>query len=249
MRIKAITSLCPMTPEQTQEIIRLRALNLSPKQIARKLGLRPAEVSAWLKNQAEEVSLSRRERGELAPWEQCLINEIAARQLLEPKKKGWFSRKKEGVLSDKGAEGLAEILVTRVEGNQYLVAMYLVDYWCLGVKDASRPLKLNRQKYEALIKKIYAPFQSGTREITLEEAQSIIFGSVDYAAQLGLKPHRDFEAAKAHLGKPPEKLLPIEFGREGKPCYVSGPYDNPERILAKLRETVGEGNFDCVILG
>ncbi|CAN1212065.1 hypothetical protein TUMEXPCC7403_17800 [Tumidithrix helvetica PCC 7403] len=43
-----------MTPEQTQEIARLRALNLSPKQTARQLGLRPAEVTAFIKAQATE---------------------------------------------------------------------------------------------------------------------------------------------------------------------------------------------------
>lgn len=238
-----------MTPEQTQEIIRLRALNLSPKQIARKLELSPAEVNAWLRNQAQEAAQNSRERGELAPLEQCLINQKAAQQLLEPKPKGWFGRKRQEGAAGQLDGGLAEILVTRVEGNQYLVASYLVDYWCLGVKDAFSPRKLNRQKYEDLVEKAYAPFKEATRKITLEEAQAIIFGAVEYASQLGLKPHRDFAAAKAHLGQPPENLPSIEFGREGKPCYVSGPYDNPERIINKLRETVGEGNFDYLTLG
>ena len=55
--------------------------------------------------------------------------------------------------------------------------------------------------------------------------------------------------AKEHLGQPSENLLAIEFGRKGKPFYVSGPYDNPDKIVAKLRETVGEGNFDYLMLG
>lgn len=249
MGVQTITFPSSMTPEQTQEIIRLRALNLSPKQIARQLGLRPAEVNAWLRNQAQEAALTSRARGELAPLEQCLINKKAAQKLLEPKPKGWFGRKQQKGPFVEGAEGLAEILVTRVEGNQYLVASYLVDYWCLGVKDAFGPRKLNRQKYEDLVKKAYAPFKEGTRKIALEEAQAIIFGAVEYAAQLGLKPHRDFEAAKGHLGEQLENLPSIEFGREGKPYYVSGPHDNPERIINKLRETVGEDNFDYVILG
>lgn len=35
-----------MQPEQEQEIANLRSLNLTPKRIARKLGLRVAEVTA-----------------------------------------------------------------------------------------------------------------------------------------------------------------------------------------------------------
>jgi len=54
---------------------------------------------------------------------------------------------------------------------------------------------------------------------------------------LGFQPHPDFEAAKAHLGTPSEPLLPIAFGRDGKPFYFSDPYDNPTRIISTLRET------------
>ncbi len=237
-----------MSPEQVQEIIRLRALNLSPKQIARKLGLRPAEVNSWLRQQAEEVTITRRALGELAPLERCLINEEAAERLLESQKKGWLGSKRKSSEASDGVGGLAQIFVTRVEGNQYLVGSYLVDYWCLGVKNVLRPRKLNRTKYEALVKKTYSQFQQSYREITLEQAQAIIFGAVEYAQKLGLKPHRDWTTSKDHLGQPSENLLPIEFGRQGKPFYVSGPYDNSHKIVASLRETVGEGNFDYLML-
>ncbi len=80
-----------------------------------------------------------------------------------------------------GVGGLAQIFVTRVDGNQYLVASYLVDYWCLGVKNALGPRKLNRTKYEAMVKKTYSQFQQDYREITLEQAQAILFGAVEYA--------------------------------------------------------------------
>ena len=238
-----------MSPEQVQEIIRLRALNLSPKQIARKLGLRPAEVNELLRQQAEGVAITRRAQGALALLERCLINEKAAQRLLETKKKGLFRAKWGSEEAPDGVGGLAQIFVTRVEGNQYLVASYLVDYWCLGVKNVLGPRKLNRTKYEALVKKTYSKFQQEYREITLEQAQAIIFGAVEYAQKLGLKPHRDFSKAEEHLGQPSENLLPIEFGRKGKPFYVSGPYDNPHKIITKLRETVGEGNFDYLMLG
>ena len=56
-----------MTPEQIQEIARLRTLNLAPKQIAHQLGLRSAEVSIIIRRQAEMATLAGIERGELAP--------------------------------------------------------------------------------------------------------------------------------------------------------------------------------------
>ncbi len=225
-----------MTPEQTQEVSRLRSLNLSPKQIARQLGLRPAEVSAFIKAQATEVALARALKGELAPIDRCLVNEDAAKVLLDPK------------LLDYGdGSGFAQIVVTRLERNRYSVCTYLVDYWCLGVKDAMGPRTMDHTDYITMVNHIYGNFEQEYREITLEQAQAIIFGAVDYAARLGLKPHADFEEAKAILGSRLENLPEITFGRDGKPYYINGPYDNPKKIVAKLNAAVGEGNFDYMI--
>ncbi len=229
-----------MTPEQIQEINRLRALKISPKQIARKLGLSPSSVSTFLRNQAEEINIIRQAKGELAPVESCLINEIAAQQLLEPK------NNKDN--SDDGMGGLAQILVTRIEKNKYLVASYLVDYWCLGVKDALEPRKFNRNKYEFMVEQSYGNFNQDYREISLEQAQAIILGAVEYPSKLGLKPHRDFEKAKTHLGEPSSQLQPIEFGKDGQPFYINGPYDDSFGIIKTLQETVGEENFNYMIL-
>jgi hypothetical protein len=82
--------------------------------------------------------------------------------------------------------------------------------------------------------------------VTLEEAQAIVFGAIDYAAGLGFDPHPDFTASKAHLGQRRDALIPIEFGKDGKPMYVTGPYDNPDRILTKLQQTVGKGNYNYI---
>jgi hypothetical protein len=197
-----------MNPEQTLEIDRLRALNLSPKQIARKLGLSPAEVNEYLITRAEGSAIIRQEKGELSPLERCLINKNAAKQLIDSQNKGWFGFGRGKDDGDDGVGGLAQIFVTRKEGNQYLVCSYLVDYWCLGVKNALGPRKLDRSRYETMIRACYGSFAQDYREISLEQAQAIIFGSIEYAAKLGLKPHADFEKAKAHyrrtLGQFPE---------------------------------------------
>ncbi len=41
--------------------------------------------------------------------------------------------------------------------------------------------------------------------------------------------------------------MKLECGRNGKPCYFCGPYDDPSNILKTLTKTLGEGNFDYVI--
>jgi CHAT domain-containing protein/predicted transcriptional regulator len=53
-----------MQPEQEQEILNLRDRKLTPKQIARKLGLRASEVSTFLRYQAEKTALASAKKGE-----------------------------------------------------------------------------------------------------------------------------------------------------------------------------------------
>jgi hypothetical protein len=226
-----------MTPEQEQEILRLRTLNLSPKQIARKLELRPAEVTAFIQSQAKIVQLSRASGGELAPLHHCLINESAALDLLDRSLSG-----------DKDhSSGLSQVLVTRIERSNYLVCSYLVDHWCLGVKNTFGPRKMDARKYEMLTHQSSQRFGESFREISLLQAQSIVFGVVDYAERLGIKPHPDYERSKVHLGKRPEQLIEVEFGKDGKPIYMSGPYDNPDKIIYALEQSVGRGNFHFVM--
>jgi hypothetical protein len=239
-----------MTPDQEQEIVRLRSLNLTPKQIARQLALRPAEVTAFIRGQAQASQLIRAATGELAPLHHCLINESVAQQLLAHPKTNrnlLESLKPMHESNDAQGMGLAQVFVTRVERGTYFVCSYLVDYWCLGVKSTFGPRKMDAIKYESMIQKAYRSTAESYREITLEQAQSVIFGALDYADNLGLKPDPDFERSKVHLGERPEKLMEIEFGKDGKPFYVDGPHDRPAKIIETLEKSVGKGNFHYLV--
>jgi hypothetical protein len=41
----------------------------------------------------------------------------------------------------------------------------------------------------------------------------------------------------------PETLLPIEFGNDGQPFFMSGPNDNVDKVIKTLEASVGTGNF------
>lgn len=234
-----------MTPDQQQEIVRLRNLNLSPKEIARKLNIPPAEVKAVIKAEATTTANLRVERGELPPLKECLINKGAVERLLDHLRRN--SKSTATDIENDEAGGLAQIIVTRLDRAQCLVCSYLVDYWCLGIKDTLGPRKMDRMEYDLFVRHAREAFAQEFCEISLEEAQSIIFGSIDFATKCGFKPHPDFEKSRPHLGQPPESLLNIEFGQNGKPYYINGPRDDFEEIVETLRENLGEGNFDCLI--
>jgi hypothetical protein len=225
-----------MEADQIQEIHRLRGLSLSPKEIARSLKLRPVEVNEILRQQATAIELERIASGEVDPLYNCMVNELGA-MLLSPK------ATKDSIKS----KGFVQVIIARTHRQQLSVCSYLVDHWCLGVKDAFGPKSMNKVEYNSMLQSASHTFQEDFIEVTLEQAQAIVFGGVDYAARLGIEPHRDFAAAKSHLGTQPDSLLPIEFGRDGKPYYTNGPYDDAEKIIAKLNRSVGKGNYNYMI--
>ncbi|XZN96708.1 MAG: DNA-binding response regulator [Microcoleus sp.] len=218
-----------MQPEQEQEILNLRDRQLTPKQIARKLGLKASEVSTFLISQAEQTALASAEKGELLPVVQCLVDVNFANVLLRNE------------TSETGGLGL--VMVTRSKGyNRFVAATYLIDYWCLGVKDTIPPRNCNDSQYKTLIENSYSPFL-GYEEISVEQAQALVWGAIAYSKTLGFEPHRDFEQSKAHLGESTSEIG-LKFGRNGKPFYVEGPYDNTTKIINTLKKSVGDGNFD-----
>jgi hypothetical protein len=219
-----------MQPEQEQEILNLRDRQLTPKQIARKLGLKASEVSTFLISHAEQTALASAEKGELLPIAQCLVDLNFANALLRNE------------TSEAGGLGL--VMVTRSKGyNRFVATSYLIDYWCLGVKDAIPPRNCNDSQYKNLVEHCYSQFGQEYEEISLEQAQALVWGAIAYAKKLGFEPHRDFEQSKAHLGESTSEIG-LKFGRNGKPCYVEGPYDNTTKIINTLKNSVGNGNFD-----
>ena len=74
-----------------------------------------------------------------------------------------------------------------------------------------------------------------------------MFGAVDYSHGLGFEPHPDFAKGAALLGDWEADSSHVTFGQNGKPLYINGPRDNTYGIMAKLRQTAGDGNFDYLV--
>lgn len=230
-----------LTSEQQGEILALRQKKLTPKQIARQLGYKVSEVSQFLKNTATTQAIEQQQKGELAPIADCFVNKSCRDLLLSQD-----SNEESSPDPFNQTRGLALVWVSRQTGyERYQVCSYLIDYWCLGLKDTIGIRKFNGSQYKEFLNKCYSNFDEGYCSITLPQAQSIVYGSINYAQSMGLKPHPDFEKTKTHLGEP-DKLIELSFGRDGKPFYVQGPYDDKPGILKALKLHVGEGNFDYI---
>lgn len=77
----------------------------------------------------------------------------------------------------------------------------------------------------------------------------IVYGAIEYARKFGFEPQKDFSMSQFILDAPSEADLSfeIEFGKDGKPLYISGPDDDSDYVIKKLIESVGEGNFDYLV--
>ena len=79
---------------------------------------------------------------------------------------------------------------------------------------------------------------------------NIIYGAVEFAEDCGFEPHKNFTSTTEYLLDNVESIDYIEVafgGKDGKPFFFAGPYDDSKKIMDTLTKTVGEGNFDYTI--
>jgi hypothetical protein len=125
---------------------------------------------------------------------------------------------------------------------RFSVCGYLVDTFCLGVKNTIGPEAFDGDSLRSFRATYFTIFDSPGLAAPLDLVQHLVFGAVDYARSLGFEPHRDFRQVAGHLGAW-EGPSAITFGDNGRPSYVQGPSDDPARIIRTLERTAGAGNF------
>lgn len=170
-----------------------------------------------------------RQRARNLPLYQCLINS------------GWEK------------EGLANIIIARRHINGNITAcFYLVDTNCLGIKDTFYLFNTPEGEYEEALGKY-------SSSMTLEKVDynlvhNIIHVAWEYAEDIGFKPHKDFLSITQYMLEEDTDDIPIiEIpcgGKNGKPLYVQGPFENETRakqILNQLEQTLGKGNYEYIL--
>jgi len=140
--------------------------------------------------------------------------------------------------------------VTRTDDAGRLRAgVFLVDLWCLGVKDAFLA-EMPASEWPRNLSGIIPDDQ----RVALHPAcaRKLVEGAAAYAESLGFAPHRDYNASRRVFGSVKAADCPeiLTFGREGKPFYLAGPDDDHERIervLRTLTAKLGADGFHYVV--
>jgi hypothetical protein len=220
-----------------RDVRELRAKGLSPKEIARALGVRPAAVADIVRTIAIERSAN--EPASLS----CLVSPGWDVGLSFEGHPEWPTDR----TAKPEASGLVLVLVSREDRNrQVSVCGFLLDVYCLGVKNAVGPRRMRRDELGAYTAAYFSAWDGSARPIPIDLARHLVFGSADYARALGFSPHADFARAARQL-EPWDGPSDIRFGCDGVPFYTEGPYDDAEQVLSTLESTVGTGNFHYTV--
>lgn len=156
----------------------------------------------------------------------------------------------ECLLSEEWREerAITQILVARRSpSGQIAIGTFLVDLGCLGVKSAFGRLFDTRREYEELRTGMMSRQNMIKADVNL--VAKIVREGIAYAQELGFKPDPDYRDAMLVLGDadPDACDVPIPLGgRDGKPFFFAGPYDNVDRIMAKLMRKLGPDGFHFI---
>lgn len=179
------------------------------------------------KQQQQQISPERliRERGRSLEIYECLMDKEAMKDT-----------------------GESTIIVTRKhKGDKYTAAFYLVDSYCTGVKDTFYRVRMDEREYKDVIHDM--GLNCNLEKVDYVEAHNWIFGAIEFAAEAGIDPHKDFAVTKWLLEDDEEDTIPIieyEFGKDGKHHLVTQTRAEANKYLPALRANLGDDfTFVC----
>lgn len=143
--------------------------------------------------------------------------------------------------------GMAHVIVSRLRPSGNLVmAAFLVDTFCLGVKDAGYHENITSSDFEEYLNNYRKGM--GLEEISYNEAHNIIYGAMAFAEEGGIKPAKEFDPAGYILEEDTEDipLIEYDFGKNGKHFLVVNPDRKEMPYYHILKKNLGD-DFEFVM--
>jgi hypothetical protein len=143
--------------------------------------------------------------------------------------------------------GVGTVIITRKsQDNDVVLAVFLLDVFCLGVKNAFISIMFEKDYLSQLDQ---VRVNEELEQISAPSARKLIEDAEKYANELGFSPHKDYHSAKKIFGDIDTETCSesFEFGREGKPYYMAGPYDSQsfsKKVIKQLMEKCGPDEFN-----
>ena len=149
-------------------------------------------------------------------------------------------------------QGIGHVIVARRSPDGMILAsVFMIDVFCLGVKDCFYRY-MSQSQYEHF-KVLLMPDEE---LLEASNAKKLVLDSVVYAEKFHLQPHEDYQKTRKGLEGIDENKasLEFEFGKkfndEKLPFYCAGPHDSESRmkeVLTLLERYAGKDNFHYII--
>jgi hypothetical protein len=142
--------------------------------------------------------------------------------------------------------GEGHVIVSRKHtGGRVSMAVYLIDIWCVGVKDSFYRLRMEDYEFNELV----GAYNFGLRECSYDEAHNWVYGAVAFAEEAGIEPNKSFKITQYMLEEDDDNipLIEYEYGKNGKHTLVAHSRLEASRYLPLLEKNLGKGNFDYIL--
>jgi hypothetical protein len=145
--------------------------------------------------------------------------------------------------------GIGNLLFARrMPDGRLACGVFLLDVYCLGVKDAWWKI-VSTGDFKEIRKHVEE--QGRLEDAPPEYFAKLVYRAVDYAQSLGFPPHRDFRHAQRLLAGIDPSQCPdeFEFGQNGRPHYIAGPSEPRDKARAIARQVAAQGGHFTIPLG
>ncbi|MBF0471134.1 MAG: hypothetical protein HQL48_07130 [Gammaproteobacteria bacterium] len=150
--------------------------------------------------------------------------------------------------------GIGNLVLSRqAPSGMIACSSFIVDVFCLGVKDAFFTLLDQETYHQKFRHSIEMNLGNGTLENVHPSClKKIIVNAVDYAKQYGFTPHKDYHRSIGLLDSIDASACPVsyEYGKDGQPYFIQGPNETPaqiKKILTTLEKHCGKEGFHATL--
>lgn len=143
---------------------------------------------------------------------------------------------------------MSMMVIRKHAGGTYTLAAFMLDRWCLGVKDAIWQFNIPEDEMRNLVNHFATHIEQWT-EIEYVEAHNWVYGALDWATNAGISPCKDFALARYILAEDDDnvELQEYEFGYNGEYCLMAKNHKEADKYIPTLAKTLGVGNYKVII--
>lgn len=145
---------------------------------------------------------------------------------------------------EKSGEAVAIVTRCHPKGT-FTVGIFLIDTFCIGIRDSFYRFNIGSSELDRQIKKI-------SSDVIIEESDyvtvhNLIYGAIEFAEEAGILPDKSYAMTQYILSPDTEDipLMQFDFGKDGRHFLIANSVAELNLYLPKLKKNLGN-EFDYI---